>query len=53
MTPATAPLSIEGPRRNGASYRSGDFARIIGDKTQHQETWPYSLATTGNPLRVE
>jgi transposase len=32
---------------NGACYRSGDFARIIGNKTRHQKTRPYTPRPRG------
>jgi hypothetical protein len=32
---------------NGACYRSGDFARIIGNQTRHQRTKPYTPRHNG------
>jgi hypothetical protein len=31
---------------NGACYRSNDLARIIGHRTRHQRTRPYTLASS-------
>ncbi|MFJ8932910.1 MULTISPECIES: IS481 family transposase [unclassified Streptomyces] len=36
---------------NGACYRSGDFARIVGQQTRHQRTKPYTPRHNGKVER--
>ena len=38
---------------NGACYRSGDFARIIGNQTRHQKTKPYTPRHNGKVERYQ
>lgn len=38
---------------NGACYRSGDFARIVGQKTRHQKTKPYTPRHNGKVERYQ
>lgn len=38
---------------NGACYRSNDFARIIGTKTRHQRTRPYTPRHNGKVERYQ
>ncbi|MBT2675869.1 IS481 family transposase [Streptomyces sp. ISL-14] len=38
---------------NGACYRSGDFARIIGQGTRHQRTKPYTPRHNGKVERYQ
>jgi len=38
---------------NGACYRSGDFARIVGNKTRHQRTKPYTPRHNGKVERYQ
>ena len=38
---------------NGACYRSADFARIVGTKSRHQRTKPFTPRhTTGRPVKT-
>jgi transposase InsO family protein len=36
---------------NGACYRSNDFARIVGHRTRHQKTKPYTPRHNGKAER--
>ncbi len=38
---------------NGACYRSGDFARIVGRRTRHQKTKPYTPRHNGKVERYQ
>jgi transposase len=38
---------------NGACYRSADFARIVGNKTRHQKTKPYTPKHNGKVERYQ
>ena len=38
---------------NGACYRSGDFARIVGNQTWHQKTKPYTPRHNGKVERYQ
>lgn len=38
---------------NGACYRSGDFARIVGQGTRHQRTKPYTPRHNGKVERYQ
>jgi transposase InsO family protein len=38
---------------NGACYRSGDFAWIVGSKTRHQKTKPYTPRHNGKVERYQ
>src|SRR5699024_11971907 len=38
---------------NGACYRSGDFARIVGQRTRHQKTKPYTPRHNGKVERYQ
>jgi hypothetical protein len=38
---------------NGACYRSGEFARIVGDRTRHQKTKPYTPRHNGKVERYQ
>ncbi|MFJ1589683.1 IS481 family transposase [Kitasatospora albolonga] len=38
---------------NGACYRSGDFARLVGDQSQHQRTKPYTPRHNGKVERYQ
>ena len=38
---------------NGACYRSGDFARIVGAKTRHQKTKPFTPRHNGKAERYQ
>lgn len=38
---------------NGSCYRSGDFARIVGAKTRHQRTRPYTPRHNGKAERYQ
>jgi len=38
---------------NGACYRSGDFAWIVGSKTRHQKTKPYTPRHNGQVERYQ
>ena len=38
---------------NGACYRSGDFARIVGNRTRHQKTRPYTPRHNGKVERYQ
>ena len=38
---------------NGACYRSGDFARIVGNATRHQRTRPYTPRHNGKVERYQ
>ncbi|QHY96682.1 Integrase core domain protein [Streptomyces sp. S4.7] len=38
---------------NGACYRSGDFARIVGRSTRHQKTKPYTPRHNGKVERYQ
>lgn len=38
---------------NGACYRSGDFARIVGDRSRHQKTKPYTPRHNGKVERYQ
>ena len=38
---------------NGACYRSNDFARIVGTKTRHQRTKPYTPRHNGKAERYQ
>lgn len=38
---------------NGACYRSGDFARIVGQQTRHQKTKPYTPRHNGKVERYQ
>jgi transposase len=38
---------------NGACYRSGDFARIVGVKTRHQRTRPFTPRHNGKAERYQ
>lgn len=38
---------------NGACYRSGDFARIVGRQTRHQRTKPYTPRHNGKAERYQ
>jgi transposase InsO family protein len=38
---------------NGACYRSGDFARIVGNQTRHQKTRPYTPRHNGKVERYQ
>ena len=38
---------------NGACYRSGDFARIVGRKTRHQRTRPFTPRHNGKAERYQ
>jgi transposase InsO family protein len=38
---------------NGACYRSGDFARIVGQETRHQKTKPYTPRHNGKVERYQ
>jgi transposase InsO family protein len=38
---------------NGACYRSGDFARIVGRRTRHQKTKPYTPRHNGKAERYQ
>ncbi|OBJ30757.1 IS481 family transposase [Mycolicibacter heraklionensis] len=38
---------------NGACYRSGDFAGIVGQKTRHQKTKPYTPRHNGKVERYQ
>ncbi|RPE27121.1 integrase-like protein [Streptomyces sp. Ag109_O5-1] len=38
---------------NGACYRSGDFARIVGQGTRHQRTKPYTPRNNGKVERYQ
>ena len=38
---------------NGACYRSNDFARIVGHRTRHQETKPYTPRHNGKAERYQ
>ncbi len=38
---------------NGACYRSGDFARILGHETRHQKTKPYTPRHNGKVERYQ
>jgi transposase InsO family protein len=36
---------------NGACYRSNNFARILGDRTRHEKTNPYTPRHNGKAER--
>jgi transposase InsO family protein len=38
---------------NGACYRSNDFARIVGQRTRHQKTKPYTPRHNGKAERYQ
>ena len=38
---------------NGACYRSNDFARIVGNRTRHQKTRPYTPRHNGKVERYQ
>lgn len=38
---------------NGACYRSGDFARIVGHRTRHQKTRPFTPRHNGKAERYQ
>lgn len=38
---------------NGACYRSGDFARIVGNQSRHQKTKPYTPRHNGKVERYQ
>lgn len=38
---------------NGACYRSGDFSRIVGQRTRHQKTKPYAPRHNGKVERYQ
>ena len=38
---------------NGACYRSGDFARIVGQRTRHRKTKPYTPRHNGKVERYQ
>jgi transposase InsO family protein len=38
---------------NGACYRSNDFARIVGHRTRHQKTKPYTPRHNGKAERYQ
>lgn len=38
---------------NGSCYRSGDFARIVGTRTRHQRTRPYTPRHNGKAERYQ
>lgn len=38
---------------NGSCYRSGDFARVVGNKTRHQRTRPYTPRHNGKAERYQ
>ena len=38
---------------NGSCYRSGDFARIIGKRTRHQTTRPFTPRHNGKVERYQ
>lgn len=38
---------------NGACYRSGDFARVVGQATRHQKTRPYTPRHNGKVERYQ
>ncbi|GAA1841786.1 hypothetical protein GCM10009813_00330 [Brevibacterium marinum] len=38
---------------NGACYRSGDFARIVGNQSRHQRTKPYTPRRNGKVERYQ
>jgi transposase InsO family protein len=38
---------------NGGCYRSGDFARIVGDQSRHQKTKPYTPRHNGKVERYQ
>lgn len=38
---------------NGACYRSGDFVRIVGNRTRHQKTRPYTPRHNGKVERYQ
>jgi len=38
---------------NGACYRAGDFARIVGQNTRHQKTKPYTPRHNGKVERYQ